>query len=82
WYTQVDHPDLAAITTLLDNLSDWPDLAKLEFLISKGTDPIAHLQVGLNRQIFALGSKGIKPSKIQDTFETQRIYMFSRHGTD
>ncbi|MGD1908209.1 MAG: bifunctional 3,4-dihydroxy-2-butanone-4-phosphate synthase/GTP cyclohydrolase II [Leptolyngbyaceae cyanobacterium] len=80
WYAQPDNPYLEAIVTLLDQLSDWPDLAQLEFLISKGSDPITHLQVGLHRQIFALDGQGIKPSQIEAPFETQRIYVFSRHG--
>jgi hypothetical protein len=55
WYTQADHPQRQAIAALLDELSRWPDLDQLEFLLSNGSDPITRLQVRLDRQVMPLG---------------------------
>jgi 3,4-dihydroxy 2-butanone 4-phosphate synthase/GTP cyclohydrolase II len=83
WYRQADHPAVRAIAHLLDKIADWPDLEKLEFLFSTGSDPMTNLQVQISRQIFRLpqtpGAREMRPSSLFDTFETQRIYTFSRH---
>jgi 3,4-dihydroxy 2-butanone 4-phosphate synthase/GTP cyclohydrolase II len=84
WYTQADHPQRQAIAALLDELSRWPDLDQLEFLLSNGSDPITRLQVRLDRQVMPLGpvagSEMTPPSALSDRWETQRIYVFSRQG--
>jgi 3,4-dihydroxy 2-butanone 4-phosphate synthase/GTP cyclohydrolase II len=84
WYTQADHPQRQAIAALLDELSRWPDLDQLEFLLSNGSDPITRLQVRLDRQVMPLGpvagSEMTPPSALGDRWETQRIYVFSRQG--
>ena len=83
WYKQAGHPYLQAVTQLLDQLAAWPDIDQLEFLISSGGDPFTTLQVQLDRQIFRLdplpGIDTVKPSDLQDSLETQRIYVFSSH---
>lgn len=84
WYTQADHPQRQAISALLDELSRWPDLDQLEFLLSNGSDPITRLQVRLDREVIPLGpvagSEITPPSALGDRWETQRIYVFSRQG--
>lgn len=83
WYRQPGHPRMMAIATVLDGLTQWPDLSQVEFLVSAGEDPFTRLHVGLRRQVFYLGErqKGtLKPSALFDRLETQRIYVFSRHA--
>ncbi|MDP5337623.1 MAG: bifunctional 3,4-dihydroxy-2-butanone-4-phosphate synthase/GTP cyclohydrolase II, partial [Nodularia sp. (in: cyanobacteria)] len=75
WYKQNGHPYLQAIFQILDHLVTLPDVEKLEFLISPGSDPLSNLQVQLDRQNFSLD---IVPSTICDRLETQQIYSFTR----
>ncbi|MCU0571180.1 MAG: bifunctional 3,4-dihydroxy-2-butanone-4-phosphate synthase/GTP cyclohydrolase II [Oculatellaceae cyanobacterium Prado106] len=89
WYQQPTHPYVQRLAQMLDKLADWDRVAQLEFLISAGGDPLANLQVKLDRQIFDLvndpevsdGEEGdrLRPSAICDQLETQRIYVFSNH---
>ncbi len=74
WYTQTDHPYLKAITEILDQISTWPYLQKLQFLISPGVDPLTSLQVQLDRQHFPLRQL---PSSIHQPLQPQTIYSFS-----
>ncbi|WP_225886400.1 bifunctional 3,4-dihydroxy-2-butanone-4-phosphate synthase/GTP cyclohydrolase II [Leptolyngbya sp. PCC 6406] len=82
WYTQPEHPAIGAIAPLLDDLSDWPDLSQLEFLVSAGSDPITRLQVRLDREIIPLvppTQSGVtRPSDLMTRLETQRIYVLTR----
>lgn len=75
WYRQSGHPYLQAIFTILDDLVKWPYINKIEFLISPGSDPLANLQVQLDRQVF---TADILPSTICDRLETQQIYSFTK----
>ncbi len=84
WYQQPSHPYITAIAEILDNLVNWHSLQQLEFLISTGGDPLANLQVQLDRQIFRLNKtnsqQAIQPSAICHDLQTQRIYVFSSHA--
>lgn len=77
WYKTPNHPYVQAITQILDDLSSWSELKRLEFLISPGDDPMTGLQVKLNRETFSLTQK---PSSLSKQLETQTIYSFSRDG--
>ncbi|MBF2036884.1 MAG: bifunctional 3,4-dihydroxy-2-butanone-4-phosphate synthase RibB/GTP cyclohydrolase II RibA [Leptolyngbyaceae cyanobacterium T60_A2020_046] len=83
WYTQPHNSHWQAVATVLDNVSQWPEVEQLEFLASGGDDPVVHLQVGLSRQVFSLvtppSAQTVKPSDLRDRLQTQRIYTFSRH---
>ncbi|MBW4553801.1 MAG: bifunctional 3,4-dihydroxy-2-butanone-4-phosphate synthase RibB/GTP cyclohydrolase II RibA [Aphanocapsa sp. GSE-SYN-MK-11-07L] len=71
WYRQPGHPYLGAIANILDQLVTWPQLARLEFLVSPGFDPLKTLQIQLDRQTFALSQK---PSDLMAQLTTQTIY--------
>ncbi|MDJ0736109.1 MAG: bifunctional 3,4-dihydroxy-2-butanone-4-phosphate synthase/GTP cyclohydrolase II [Nostocaceae cyanobacterium] len=75
WYQQQNHPYLQAIAEILDSLGTFPYIQKLEFIVSPGTDPLSHLQVGCDRLSFPLSQL---PSSICDKLETQKIYSFVR----
>lgn len=75
WYQQSSHPYLQAIAQILDDLSEWPQMGRLEFLVSPGSDPLTSLQVQLDRQTFPLTQR---PSSICDNLTTQKIYSFER----
>ncbi|MEL6815642.1 MAG: bifunctional 3,4-dihydroxy-2-butanone-4-phosphate synthase/GTP cyclohydrolase II [Cyanobacteria bacterium J06598_3] len=83
WYTDKAHPSVQAIALLLDELIAWPDIDKLEFLVSAGGDPFTQLKVRLDQQIFpwsASGTNAVQPSDVCKTLDTQRIYVFSQHN--
>ncbi|WP_322744261.1 MULTISPECIES: bifunctional 3,4-dihydroxy-2-butanone-4-phosphate synthase/GTP cyclohydrolase II [unclassified Coleofasciculus] len=73
WYQHKQHPYLQAIAQILDTLSEWSQLGRLEFLVSTGIDPLTGLQVQLDRQRFPLSQR---PSSICDRLTTQKIYSF------
>lgn len=75
WYKSSHHPYLQAIAQILDTLSQWTQLGRLEFLVSPGIDPLISLQVQLDRQIFPLSQR---PSSVCDQLTTQKIYSFQR----
>lgn len=81
WYTQDPPSPWRSLAKILDELVQWPNLEQLEMLVSDGADPFSHLQVGLSRQIFAIGTAPdtVLPSALQDHLQTQRIYIFSHH---
>jgi 3,4-dihydroxy 2-butanone 4-phosphate synthase/GTP cyclohydrolase II len=74
WYSDENHPYLEALGQILDNLSTWPCVAALKFLIAPGDDPMTGLQVKLIRQPF---SRDQKPSSLFANLETQTIYSFT-----
>lgn len=74
WYQSENHPYVKAIAEILDNISTWSNLGRLEFLISSGVDPLTGLQVQLDREVFPLSQK---PSSICNQLQTQKIYSFS-----
>ena len=73
WFKQPGHPYLHAISNLLDCVSQWSQVAQLEFLISNGTDPLANLRARLDRKTFPLEQP---PSTICSNLEIQTIYSF------
>jgi 3,4-dihydroxy 2-butanone 4-phosphate synthase / GTP cyclohydrolase II len=73
WFSQPEHPYLLAIADILDQLVTWPRLARLEFLISPGFDPLKTLQIQLDRQGLDLGQS---PSSQLQNLKTQTIYCF------
>ncbi len=75
WYQHPGHPYVRAIGQILDDISEWAQLGRLEFLVSPGVDPMSGLQVQLNRQTFPLT---VRPSSICDSLTTQKIYSFER----
>jgi len=72
WYRQAGHPYLQAITQIINDLLTWPYIDRLEFLVAAGSEPLANLQVRLDRQTFPLKS----PALAFDHLETQKIYSF------
>ena len=74
WYQSPEHPYVQAIAQILDSLATLPNLQKLEFIVSPGTDPLTGLQVQLDRQVFSINQK---PSSISSTLQTQTIYSFT-----
>ncbi|MDX2100452.1 MAG: bifunctional 3,4-dihydroxy-2-butanone-4-phosphate synthase/GTP cyclohydrolase II [Leptolyngbyaceae cyanobacterium bins.59] len=79
WYDDPDHPYCHAIGKILDELVQWPDLEKLEFLVSPGADPLIGLQVQLFRQSFSLDDR---PSLLMGQLHTQKIYSFAVKGNE
>lgn len=75
WYKNTTHPYVQAIAQLLDALSEWPQLGRMEFLVSPGIDPLTSLQVQLDRQTFPLTQR---PSSVCNNLTTQKIYSFER----
>jgi 3,4-dihydroxy 2-butanone 4-phosphate synthase/GTP cyclohydrolase II len=74
WFKSERHPYVQAIAQILDNLSQWQQLGRMEFLVSSGTDPLTSLQVQLDRQTFPLTER---PSSICNNLTTQKIYSFA-----
>ncbi|MDS3861432.1 bifunctional 3,4-dihydroxy-2-butanone-4-phosphate synthase/GTP cyclohydrolase II [Thermosynechococcaceae cyanobacterium BACA0444] len=56
WYQQPGHPYLLAVQNMLGQLTSGKWLSQLEFLISTGVDPMRSLQVGLERETYALSA--------------------------
>ncbi len=75
WYQHTDHPYVQAIAQILDQLATWPQVQKLEFLVSPGSDPLKSLQVQLDRQTFPLSQS---PATVCQQLTTQKIYSFTR----
>ncbi|MGQ4648695.1 bifunctional 3,4-dihydroxy-2-butanone-4-phosphate synthase/GTP cyclohydrolase II [Lyngbya aestuarii] len=75
WYHKSNHPYVQAIAQILDALSEWSQLKRLEFLVAPGCDPMTSLQVQLDRQSFSLSAR---PSSVCDNLTTQQIYSFER----
>ncbi len=73
WYQNSKHPYLQAIADILDELSGWTSIKRLEFLISSGDDPMLALQVQLDRHTFPLYQK---PSQYLTDLAMQTIYSF------
>ncbi len=74
WYREPDHPYLAAIGKILDQVATWPEVQHLAFLTAEGGgDPFNQLQVKLDRQ--ALPPDQAPSHTLQDV-STQTIYNF------
>lgn len=74
WYKNPEHPYVKAISEILDALTTWSRLDRLEFLVSTGVDPLTNLGVDLHRQTFPLSKL---PSAVCQNLATQTIYSFS-----
>jgi 3,4-dihydroxy 2-butanone 4-phosphate synthase / GTP cyclohydrolase II len=74
WFMQTGHPYMGAIAHILEDLKTWPQVARFEFLISPGTDPLKTLQIKLDRQ--DVQSSDLTQSALNH-LETQRIYTVS-----
>ncbi|NEO30282.1 MAG: bifunctional 3,4-dihydroxy-2-butanone-4-phosphate synthase RibB/GTP cyclohydrolase II RibA [Symploca sp. SIO3C6] len=75
WYNDRSDSNVQAIKQILDAVSQWSQIQRLEFLVCCGVDPMSGLQVQLDRQKFELTKK---PSSICDRLTTQKIYSFER----
>ncbi len=76
WHKNMNHPYVQAIINILDNLVTWPNIKRLEFLVSSGDDPMLGLQVKLDRRPFSLNKK---PSQCTLPWEQQTIYSFTEY---
>jgi 3,4-dihydroxy 2-butanone 4-phosphate synthase / GTP cyclohydrolase II len=77
WYKQKNHPYLQSLAQILDKISQLPQVARMEFLISTGgNDPLIHLTADLDRQNYSLLKQ--LPSSVCEQLETQIIYNFSQ----
>jgi 3,4-dihydroxy 2-butanone 4-phosphate synthase / GTP cyclohydrolase II len=74
WYTQPQHPYVLAIAQILAELQSWPTIARLEFLISSGTDPLVGLQVQLDRQLVLAQEL---PGELIQRLAPQIIYSYA-----
>ena len=73
WYRDCYHPYLQGIGSILDTLTSWQEIQRLEFLVATGEDPMMGLQVKLDRQHFSLTQS---PSQLCGSWESQIIYSF------
>jgi 3,4-dihydroxy 2-butanone 4-phosphate synthase / GTP cyclohydrolase II len=73
WFTDQQHPYLKSLQAILQEISTWPQVKSMEFLLANGTDPLVGLQVQLDRQQHAI-------EKLSTVFKgnltTQIIYTF------
>ena len=74
WYTNCRTPYAIGIFNILDKISTWPEVKRLEFLIASVDDPILCLQSNLDRQTFPITQK---PSTLCNNLQTQTIYSFT-----
>jgi len=79
WYCDPEHPYVGAIASILDAIARWPQVQRLEFLVSSGDDPMKGLQVQLDHE--SLSFKQV-PSELCNRLETQKIYSFSTPSGD
>ncbi len=70
WYQESNHPYLQAIAKIITEISQWPNLSKLDFLIASSVDPMTTLQVQLKRQSFSMSELLI----VMQHLEPQKIY--------
>jgi 3,4-dihydroxy 2-butanone 4-phosphate synthase / GTP cyclohydrolase II len=74
WFTDSQHPYLKSLQAILQEISTWPQVESLEFLLANGTDPLVGLQVQLDRQQHSID----KLAKVwQENLTTQIIYAFN-----
>ncbi len=73
WYQDRQNHYYLAIFQVLDTISSWPHLQRLEFLLAHGDDPMIGLQVSLDRQQESLTQR---PSEVTHPWRSQTIYIF------
>jgi 3,4-dihydroxy 2-butanone 4-phosphate synthase / GTP cyclohydrolase II len=74
WFSDAQHPYLKSLQAILQEISTWPQVESIEFLLANGTDPLVGLQVQLDRQQHSIN----KLAKVwQENLTTQIIYAFN-----
>jgi 3,4-dihydroxy 2-butanone 4-phosphate synthase / GTP cyclohydrolase II len=73
WFTDQQHPYLKSLQAILQEISTWPQVNSLEFLLANGTDPLVGLQVQLDRQHHSIDEL---PKVLLGNLTTQIIYTF------
>lgn len=76
WYKNPSHPYLLVIDKILNDVKDWSEIERLEFLISDGDDSMTGLQMKLDRQKMSDEDFSQLPQ-----LATQIIYSFTRDST-
>ncbi|WP_430015336.1 bifunctional 3,4-dihydroxy-2-butanone-4-phosphate synthase/GTP cyclohydrolase II [Microcystis protocystis FBCC-A270] len=75
WYKNPSHPYLLVIDKILNDVKDWSEIERLEFLISDGDDSMTGLQMKLDRQKMSDEDFLQLPQ-----LATQIIYSFTRES--
>ena len=75
WYKNTSHPYLLVIDKILNDVKDWSEIERLEFLISDGDDSMTGLQMKLDRQKMSDEDFSQLPQ-----LATQIIYSFTRES--
>ncbi len=75
WYKNPSHPYLLVIDKILNDVKDWSEIERLEFLISDGDDSMTGLQMKLDRQKMSDEDLSQLPQ-----LATQIIYSFTRES--
>ncbi|MDB9391233.1 bifunctional 3,4-dihydroxy-2-butanone-4-phosphate synthase/GTP cyclohydrolase II [Microcystis aeruginosa] len=75
WYKNSSHPYLLVIDKILNDIKDWSEIERLEFLISDGDDSMTGLQMKLDRQKMSDEDFSQLPQ-----LATQIIYSFTRES--
>lgn len=78
WYRDPENPRWKSIAEILDKIAAWPDIQRLEFLISTGEDAMTSLGVKLDRQKLSFARP---PSSLSGQLATQIIYSLD-HSLD
>ena len=73
WYKNTSHPYLLVIDKILNDIKDWSEIERLEFLISDGDDSMTGLQMKLDHQKMSDEDFSQLPQ-----LATQIIYSFTR----
>ncbi len=74
WFADSQHPYLKSLQAILQEISTWPQVESLEFLLANGTDPLVGLQVQLDRQQHSIETIA---KFWPENLTTQIIYAFS-----
>ena len=75
WYKNTSHPYLLVIDKILNDVKDWSEIERLEFLISDGDDSMTGLQMKLDHQKMSDEDFSQLPQ-----LATQIIYSFTRES--
>jgi 3,4-dihydroxy 2-butanone 4-phosphate synthase/GTP cyclohydrolase II len=75
WYKNPSHPYLLVIDKILNDIKDWSEIERLEFLISDGDDSMTGLQMKLDHQKMSDEDFSQLPQ-----LATQIIYSFTRES--
>jgi 3,4-dihydroxy 2-butanone 4-phosphate synthase / GTP cyclohydrolase II len=75
WYGDPENAYWEVISSILDTIATWPELRRLEFLISTGEDSMTGLQGKLDRYRLSFDRP---PSHLSGQLAPQIIYSFQR----